>query len=132
MSANNWFEDFDSREQLVLEAQRMVRWAAEPVEPGESIGAQVLKASRELRLHYGVVRRAWYRLSGPEIYPTIRAAHIALVERRHTELLRQQQSPWRNGSQQLRGVLVEGRERISQPSLAKGNTNTRYRKSSAG
>lgn len=75
-----------SIEQLVQDAQQKVRWAAEPIKPGESIGAQIRKASNELRLDYGLVRRVWYGLGvGPVTYPTIYNAWCALVEKRaHT------------------------------------------------
>ena len=99
MHKQNGCSDYDSQANLVLEAQRMVFWAAEPAQPGERIGAQILRAAYELRLHYGVVWRAWYKRSGPEIYPTIRAAWAALVERRHTEMQRAQTSPWRTTQQ---------------------------------
>ena len=72
-----------SIEQLVQDAQQKVRWAAEPVIPGESIGAQILKASRELRLDHGLTRRVWYGLGvGPVTYPTVYNAWCALIEKR--------------------------------------------------
>jgi hypothetical protein len=77
-------------EQLVQDAQQKVRSAAEPVLPGESIGAQIRKASRELRLDYGVTRRAWYGVCGPQTYPVIYNAWAERIER----LAKQRGSPW--------------------------------------
>ena len=86
------FADFASQQEaqanLVLEAQRLVFWAAEPAQPGERIGAQILRAAAELGLHYGVVWRAWYKRSGPEIYPDIYNAWTELVRKRHALLTR--------------------------------------------
>ncbi len=75
--------DAASIEQLVQDARQKVRWAAEPVLPGESIGAQILKSSRELRLDHGLTRRVWYGYGvGPITYPVIYNAWCDLVERR--------------------------------------------------
>ncbi len=92
MSANNKFVRGESNHELVVrDAREMVRFAAEPVLPGDTIKAQVLRASRELKLDYGTTRRAWYGLAGAEIYPTIYNAWLALIEFRHRAL---RTSPW--------------------------------------
>src|SRR3990167_5137370 len=95
-----------SKEQAVLDAERMVKVAAEPVIPGELVKGQIRNASNALQLDFGTVRRAWYRLSGPEIYPTIYNSWAALIERRSAELQRQGSSPW-HGNVHLRGVWPE-------------------------
>ena len=103
MSANNQFAcGAVSKEQAVLDAERMVKFAAEPVIPGELVKGQIRNASDALQLDFGTVRRAWYRLSGPEIYPTIYNAWAALIER----LQRAHSSPWRSDVH-LRGVRSE-------------------------
>lgn len=79
---------------VVREAKEMVRWAAEPVLPGESIKTQISNASNALRLDFGTTRRAWYGIAGPDIYPTIYNAWLDLVQRRAAEIERQQRSPW--------------------------------------
>lgn len=95
MSANHPFERQNQcaaqKEQVVRDAEQMVKWAAEPVVPGELVKAQIRNASENLQLDFGTVRRAWYRLSGPEIYPTIYNAWAALIERRSVQL---RASPW--------------------------------------
>lgn len=99
MSEHSLCPELNANTLLVLEAQKIVRWAATPIEPGESIGAQINKASRELRLPRGVIWRAWYGRAGPEIYPTIYEARCQLLERRQAEQHRQA-SPWQlNGHQ---------------------------------
>src|SRR3989338_4218368 len=104
MSANQQFACCAvSKEQAVLDAERMVKFAAEPVIPGELVKGQIRNASNALQLDFGTVRRAWYRLSGPEIYPTIYNAWAALIERRAIQLQRRQSSPWR-GDVHLPGV----------------------------
>lgn len=79
MSEHELCAEQTAKTNLVLEAQRMVRFAAEPVKPGQSIGAQILKAAETLQLPHGVIWRAWYRRAGPEIYPTIHEAWGALL-----------------------------------------------------
>lgn len=74
MSANNPFVSFSPRELLVREAQRMVFQASMPCHPGELSKVQIDRAAKRLGLKYGTVRRAWYLLSGPEIFPTIEKA----------------------------------------------------------
>lgn len=70
-------------EQLVQDVKAKTRWAAQPVKPGDSIGAQILRASRELRLDYAFTRRMWYGYGvGPITYPTLNNAWVDLVERR--------------------------------------------------
>src|SRR3990167_1380792 len=92
MSANHQFAcGAVSKEQAVLDAERMVKFAAEPVIPGEMVKGQIRNASDALQLDFGTVRRAWYRLSGPEIYPAIYNAWAALIERRSKQL----SSPWK-------------------------------------
>jgi hypothetical protein len=71
-----------SKEQAVLDAERMVKFAAEPVLPGELVKGQIRNASNALQLDYGTVRRAWYGLAGPDIYPVIYNAWARLVELR--------------------------------------------------
>lgn len=69
---------------LVLVAREIVLWAGSLTEDGEEIGgigAQLNRASRLLRLHYGVVWRAYQRRAGPEIFPSIWDARNALIER---------------------------------------------------
>src|SRR3990167_10904129 len=103
---------------LVLIAQEIVFWAGSLADTGErigGIGAQIQRASRLLRLHEGVVWRAWYLRAGPEIYPTIYEARCALIERLATQMRRRQSSPWRcdvhlpgvrsdgNANQEIRG-----------------------------
>ena len=90
-----------SSEQLVQDAKAKVRWAAEPVMPGESIGDQILKASRELRRDYSMVRRWWYGIIGPESYPLMFNDWLALVERRSAQAAR---SPWRLDKDTIRPV----------------------------
>ena len=108
MSANQQFAcGAVSKEQAVLDAERMVKFAAEPVVPGELVKGQIRNASNALQLDFGTVRRAWYRLSGPEIYPTIYNAWAALIERLATQMRRRQSSPWR-GDVHLPGVLSDG------------------------
>ena len=80
-----------SSEQLVQDAKHKVRSAAEPVIPGDSIGAQIRNASRELQLDYGLTRRAWYGVGiGPITYPVIVNAWLAWIERKS----KQRPSPW--------------------------------------
>ncbi len=67
--------------------QEMVRQAAQPVTPGESIGAQILNASRNLRLPYPIVRRAWYGRCGYVALPYIRRAFKELQARQGMVLL---------------------------------------------
>src|SRR3990167_3776671 len=103
MSANQQFAcGAVSKEQAVLDAERMVKFAADPVLPGELVKGQIRNASNALQLDFGTVRRAWYRLSGPEIYPTIYNAWAALIER----LQRTHSSPWRSDVH-LRGLRPE-------------------------
>lgn len=95
---------------LVLEAQRIVFWAGELTEPGErvgSIGTQIQRASRLLRLHHGVVWRAWYERSGPEIFPCIWEARCQLVERIAAQQARR--SPWSMEAQPPRQAQPEPR-----------------------
>lgn len=69
---------------LVLEAKRIVIWAGELTTPGEpvgGIGTQNQRASRLLHLPIGVIVRARYERSGPEIFPSIQEARNKLVER---------------------------------------------------
>ena len=80
-------------EQLIQDAKAKVRWAAEPVLPGDSIGRQILNAARELRLDDKFTRRMWYGVVGPETWVNLHNAWLGLVERRHTSMLRGP-SPW--------------------------------------
>jgi hypothetical protein len=82
-----------SKEQVVRDAERMVKFAAEPVIPGEIAGAQIRNASERLQLDYGLVRRAWYGLAGPKTYPIIYNAWAALIERTARQ---QRTTPWRD------------------------------------
>lgn len=69
---------------LVLEAKRIVVWAGELTQPGEpvgGIGTQNQRASRLLQLPIGVIVRARYERSGPEIFPSIHEARNRLIER---------------------------------------------------
>ena len=69
---------------LVLEAKRIVIWAGELTQPGEAvggIGTQNQRASRLLHLPIGVIVRARYERSGPEIFPSIHEARNRLLER---------------------------------------------------
>ncbi len=66
----------------VLDVKELVHWAAEPVQAGMSIKAQIRRAANELRLDFGTVKRAWYGIAGNEIYPVIYNAWLDLVERR--------------------------------------------------
>ena len=105
MSSQNLCSSKDELANLVLEAQRIVFWAGSLVEDGEQIGGigqQQRRASRLLRLHDGVVWRAWYARAGPEIFPTIWEARNSLIER----LARSRSSPWRSDVQ-LRGLRSE-------------------------
>lgn len=84
---------------LVLEAKGIVIWAGELTEPGEpvgGIGTQNQRASRHLQLPIGVIVRARYERSGPEIYPCI-------VEARDRLLERLAKSPW----SKLGGAFVQ-------------------------
>jgi hypothetical protein len=89
----------DAKEQrafLVLEARRIVLWAGSLVDEGEEIGGigtQLRRAAERLRLHDGVVWRAYQRRSGPEIFPVIWEARNKLIER----LAKQRGSPWQTG-----------------------------------
>ena len=73
------------------DVREMVRWAATPVIPGTGIKAQIRNAAEALHLDYGTVRRAWYGYGGPDIYPVIYNAWLALVQRRHAAM---RDSPW--------------------------------------
>lgn len=98
MSKQKECSDFEPETQIVFEAQRIVFWAGELTEPGErvgSIGTQIQRASRLLRLHEGVVWRAWYARSGPEIFPCIWEARCQLLERIAQAEARAMRSPWR-------------------------------------
>ena len=83
----------DAQAQPVLDAQRIVIWAGELADEGEpvgSIGTQINRAARLLRLHHGVVWRARYLRAGPEIFPAIEEARRQLLER----IAKQKRSPW--------------------------------------
>lgn len=56
----------DAMNAVALDAERMVKAAALPVEPGETIKAQMNRAARNLRYPSGDwrVRAAWYREAG--------------------------------------------------------------------
>jgi hypothetical protein len=56
---------------------QVVRRAAEPVSAGDSVGQQIDRAARRLRVPRGFVKRLWYRESG-----TV-AAHVALTLLEH-------------------------------------------------
>jgi hypothetical protein len=82
MSKHSLCANEAEREKLLLDAQQMAFWAAAPITPGDSIGAQINKAATELRLERSVVWRAWYLRSGPCIHETIRRAYERMLERR--------------------------------------------------
>jgi hypothetical protein len=72
------------KQELCEEARRIVLWAGSLVNEGEEIGGvgqQLRRAAERLRLHDGVVWRAYQRRSGPEIFPTIWEARNSLIER---------------------------------------------------
>lgn len=75
----------------VLEAEKIVKWASCPINPGDTVKAQIRRASNELRINYGTCKKAWYRLAGVETYAALYNAKIALLERR--EAMRAS-SPW--------------------------------------
>src|SRR3990167_3512328 len=117
MSANHQFAcGAVSKEQAVLDAERMVKFAAEPVIPGELVKGQIRNASDALQLDFGTVRRAWYRLSGPEIYPTIYNAWAALIERRAKQI----NSPWRVDISQSRNSHAQMANALSEPNRTDG------------
>ena len=117
MSANQQFAcGAVSKEQAVLDAERMVKFAAEPVIPGELVKGQIRNASERLQLDFGTVRRAWYRLSGPEIYPTIYNAWAALIERRSKQI----SSPWRMDISQSGNTYTPMANAFSEPNRTDG------------
>ena len=70
-------------ELLRRDARDKVRWAAVPVEPGEKVKAQILRAFKELRtLDYGLVRATWHEQCGPYQYPHVHNAWLSLAKRR--------------------------------------------------
>lgn len=76
---------------LQRDARDKVRWAAEPVQPGEQTKAQIFRAFQELRtLTHGLVKDAWYEQIGPYQYPAIHNAWLELANRRAEAL----QTPW--------------------------------------
>lgn len=106
-----------SKEQAVLYAERMVKFAAEPVMPGELVKGQIRNASERLQLDFGTVRRAWYRLSGPEVYPIIYNAWLILIERIAAEQARAARLPWAQSLDEGRGCASSQR--------VEGNPNSR-------
>jgi len=80
---------------LCEEARRIVLWAGSLTDDGEEIGGigqQLRRAAERLRLHDGVVWRAYQRRSGPEIYPSIDIARNELIARLAVEVRRKQLS----------------------------------------
>ena len=78
---------------LVGDAKAKVRWAAEPVKPGEKTKAQIYRAFQELRmLPHELVRATWYGQCGPYQYPYIHNAWLELLKRR-AEVYQQFQTP---------------------------------------
>jgi hypothetical protein len=76
---------------LQRDARDKVRWAAEPVDPGEQTKAQVYRAFQELRtLPHGLVKDAWYEQIGPYQYPSVHNAWLELATRRAEHL----ETPW--------------------------------------
>ncbi len=73
------------KEPGVRDVRDLVKWAAEPVQAGTSIKAQIRNAANALRLDFGTVKRAWYGIAGNEIYPVIYNAWLDLVARRARE-----------------------------------------------
>ena len=104
---------------LVLVSKRIVIWAGELTEPGGAVGGistQNNRASRLLEQPLGVIHRARYERSGPEIFPSIWASYQKLLARIASEQRRRQSSPGRgdihlprvrpdgNANQEIRGL----------------------------
>ncbi len=73
-------------EGVEAEAQRIVRAAAEPWLPGDSVKTAIGRAARALGLGYRRTQQAWYRQ--PAAW---RAAELDAMRTRHRDVLRRRQ-----------------------------------------
>ena len=89
-------------EEVDAEAQRLVRAAAEPWQPGDSIKAGIGRAARALGLGYRRAQQAWYRQ--PAAW---RAAELDAMRARHRDVLMRRQDRLRAELATL-AVLIGG------------------------
>ena len=78
-------KDADMSSTISTEMQAILRMAAEPASPGESVKAAINRAARRLQLGYRRARAIWYeeaRIITAEEADRLRAARAALREER--------------------------------------------------